>query len=164
MSFLTRQDRTLKFAGPDWTRTYIFKTFYLGPNRETKKNLENFFENNFWKTNFEIKILKKKIWIFFSIFKSSVREGNRPVEPYYPCEHFVCALLHFSGMLSSSSKNGHPFISNLLFRPKIQQTKMLVTCQRFGDLFLFGLVWQYSTNQNQHNKGAFTNYVCTWGG
>ena len=24
---------------------------------------------------------------------------------------------------------------------KIQQTKMLVTCQRFGDLFLFGLVW-----------------------
>ena len=27
---------------------------------------------------------------------------------------------------------------------KIQQTKMLVTCQRFGDLFLFGLVWQYT--------------------
>ena len=24
--------------------------------------------------------------------------------------------------------------------PKIQQTKMLVTCQRFGDWFLFGLV------------------------
>ena len=29
-------------------------------------------------------------------------------------------------------------------KPKIRQTKMLVTCQRFGDLFLFGLVWQYS--------------------
>ena len=28
---------------------------------------------------------------------------------------------------------------------KIQQTKMLVTCQRFGDLFLFGLVWQHSS-------------------
>ena len=27
---------------------------------------------------------------------------------------------------------------------KIQQTKMLVTCQRFCDLFLFALVWQYS--------------------
>ena len=27
---------------------------------------------------------------------------------------------------------------------KIQQTKVLVTCQRFGGLFLFGLVWQYS--------------------
>ena len=36
---------------------------------------------------------------------------------------------------------------------KIQQTKMLVTCQRFGDLFLFGLVWQYSKNQNQYDKG-----------
>ena len=32
---------------------------------------------------------------------------------------------------------------------------MLVTCQRFGDLFLFGLVWQYSTNKNQYNKGRF---------
>ena len=32
-------------------------------------------------------------------------------------------------------------------KPKIQQTKMLVTCQRFGDLFLFGLVWQYSSIQ-----------------
>ena len=36
---------------------------------------------------------------------------------------------------------------------KIQQIKMLVMCQRFGDLFLFGLVWQYSTNQNQYDKG-----------
>ena len=41
------------------------------------------------------------------------------------------------------------------FQAKIQQTKMLVTCQRFGDLFLFGLVWQYSTNQNQYNEGRF---------
>ena len=32
---------------------------------------------------------------------------------------------------------------------------MLVTCQWFGDLFLFGLVWQYSTNQNQYYKGRF---------
>ena len=40
-------------------------------------------------------------------------------------------------------------------RFRIQQIKMLVTCQRFGDLFLFGLVWQYSTNQNQYDKGMF---------
>ena len=39
--------------------------------------------------------------------------------------------------------------------PKIQQTKMLVTCQRFGDLFLFGLVWQYSSVQTKYNKGRF---------
>ena len=37
--------------------------------------------------------------------------------------------------------------ANLMRQPKIQQTKMLVTCQRFGDLFLFGLVWQYSSVQ-----------------
>ena len=39
--------------------------------------------------------------------------------------------------------------------PKIEQTKMLVTCQRFGDLFLFGLVWQYSSVQTKYNKGRF---------
>ena len=38
---------------------------------------------------------------------------------------------------------------------KIQQTKMLVTCQRFGDLFLFGLVWQYSSVQTKYKKGRF---------
>ena len=39
--------------------------------------------------------------------------------------------------------------------PKIQQTKILVTCQRLVDLFLSWLVWQYSTNQNQCNKSRF---------
>ena len=38
---------------------------------------------------------------------------------------------------------------------KIQQTMMLVTCQRFGNLFLFGLVWQYSSLQTKYNKGRF---------
>ena len=41
------------------------------------------------------------------------------------------------------------------FGPKIQQTKMLVTCQRFGDWFLFGLVWQYSSYYKTYNKGRF---------
>ena len=40
-------------------------------------------------------------------------------------------------------------------KQKILQTKMLVTCQRFADMFLSGLVWQYSTNQNQYNKDTF---------
>ena len=42
-----------------------------------------------------------------------------------------------------------------LLGTKIQQTKMLVRCQRFGDLFLFGLVWQYSSNHKTYNKGRF---------
>ena len=39
--------------------------------------------------------------------------------------------------------------------PKIQQTKMLVTCQMFGDLFLFALVWQYSSVQTKYDKDRF---------
>ena len=47
------------------------------------------------------------------------------------------------------------FSTNSYVRTKIQQTKMLVTGQRFGDLFLFGLVWQYSSVQTKYNKGRF---------
>ena len=32
---------------------------------------------------------------------------------------------------------------------------MLVTCQRFGDLFLFGLVWQYSLVQTKYNSHGY---------
>ena len=45
---------------------------------------------------------------------------------------------------------------------KIQQTKMHATCHRFGDLFLFGLIWQYSSNHKTYNKGRFkvlANYL-----
>ena len=51
---------------------------------------------------------------------------------------------------SESSEKGPP-------KPKIQQTKMLVTCQMFWfwNLFLFGLVWRWSTDQNQYNKNRF---------
>ena len=45
-----------------------------------------------------------------------------------------------------------PHHNNVGPLPKIQQTKMLVTCQRFGDWFLFGLVWPYSSNQKNIMK------------
>ena len=45
--------------------------------------------------------------------------------------------------------------------PKIQQTKMLVTCQKFGDLFLFGLVWQYSTIQKNIVKVGSKSWILT---
>ena len=38
---------------------------------------------------------------------------------------------------------------------KVQQTKMLVMRQSFGDLFLFGRVWQYSSVQTKYNKDRF---------
>ena len=46
--------------------------------------------------------------------------------------------------------------------PKIQQTKMLVTCQRLGDFFLFGLVWQYSSVQIRYNKGRVKVMATYW--
>ena len=45
--------------------------------------------------------------------------------------------------------------------PKIQQTKMLVTCQRFGDWFLFGLVWPYSSNQKNIMKVGSKSLLLT---
>jgi len=38
---------------------------------------------------------------------------------------------------------------------------MLVMCQRFGDLFLFGQVWQYSTNQTNIIKVGSKSWLLT---
>ena len=38
---------------------------------------------------------------------------------------------------------------------------LLITCQRFDDLFLFGMVWQYSTNLNQYGKVQSYGYLLT---
>jgi hypothetical protein len=46
------------------------------------------------------------------------------------------------------------FDQNVISNTKIQETKkVLVMCQRVGDLFLFGLVWQYSSVQTKYNNG-----------
>ena len=47
------------------------------------------------------------------------------------------------------------------FCAKIQQTKMLVTCQKFGDWFLFGLVWPYSSNQKNIIKVGSKSLLLT---
>ena len=46
-------------------------------------------------------------------------------------------------------------------QPKIQQTKMLVTCQRFGDWFLFALVGPYSSNQKNIMKVGSKSLLLT---
>ena len=54
--------------------------------------------------------------------------------------------------------------SKIKFNPLINKTNFnwlsqlliaLAMCQRFGDLFLFELVWQYSSVQTKYNKGRF---------
>ena len=57
------------------------------------------------------------------------------------------------------AKSALSFIISL--QPKIQQTKMLVTCQRFGDWFLFGLVWPYSSNQKNIIKVGSKSLLLT---
>ena len=46
-------------------------------------------------------------------------------------------------------------------QPKIQQTKMLVRCQRFGDWFFLGLVWQYSSIQKNIIKVGAKSLMLT---
>ena len=60
-----------------------------------------------------------------------------------------------SGFSLLCKKSGLTISAKVLLAAKIQQTKMLATCQRFGDLFLFGLVWQYSSVQTKYDKGRF---------
>ena len=60
-------------------------------------------------------------------------------------------MLFHSNEPHNQTDTESPFVIAGLFPcllSKIQQTKMLVTCQRFGDIFLFEMVWQYSANQN----------------
>ena len=57
-----------------------------------------------------------------------------------------------------------PLSSEQLIRShwaKIQQTKMLVTYQRFGDWFLFGIVWPYSSDQKNIMKVGSKSLLLT---
>ena len=38
---------------------------------------------------------------------------------------------------------------------------LLLTCQRFCDLFLFGMVWQCSLVQTKNNEGMFKVMACS---
>ena len=65
---------------------------------------------------------------------------------------FMVFPFHFQNFWYSrraKSTTVQPFGERCCFQfwPKIQQTKILVTCQSFDVLFLFGLVWQYSSIQ-----------------
>ena len=63
--------------------------------------------------------------------------------------------LKFIVINSGLHRAGSTWATYIVLLSKIQQTKMLVTCQRFGDLFLFGLIWQYYSNHKTYNKGRF---------
>ena len=58
---------------------------------------------------------------------------------------------HGAQWLNFTREGVRRFMCHGCLHSKIQQTKMLVTCQRF----LFGLVWQYSSHHKTYNKGRF---------
>ena len=74
------------------------------------------------------------------------RRLGRP--SYLKLANINLALLH-------SADSCHLFLRKNQPQTKIKQTEMIVRCQRFGNLFLFGLVWQYSLVQTTCNKGRF---------
>ncbi len=46
-------------------------------------------------------------------------------------------------------------VNNCILQSKNTAEKDAFMCQMFGDLFLFGLVWQYSSVQTKYDKGRF---------
>ena len=103
---------------------------------------------------------------FLSTFKVCLRD----FDPYHKKTNgdvdyeFMFFSLHYKG-------TKHKFLEYILglhfcvefceLSPKIQQTKMLVTCQRFGDWFLIGLVWPYFSNQKNIMKVGSRSLLLT---
>ena len=76
--------------------------------------------------------------------------SSRNTDP--PCT--MASSIRYCPKLQKSFYHKIPYVQT-----QIQQTKMLVTCQRFGDLFLFGLIWQSSSNHKTYDKGRFKAIV-----
>ena len=77
--------------------------------------------------------------------------------------YFLDVIVEFLPLLSSSGSNRILILKtgSDTDKTKIQQTKMLVTCQRFGDWFLFGPVWPYSSNQKNIIKEGSKSLLLT---
>ena len=62
----------------------------------------------------------------------------------------LTTIMYYSGLLVLLLQTNSPTAAVL---PKIQQTMILVTYQRFDDLLLFGLIWEYSSVQTKYDRG-----------
>ena len=86
---------------------------------------------------FPYQMSKKKIricqWIYFALSNFDIIE-----------EMTSGFLTNECNVIAIAKESVSFYLPSWVLCTKIQQTKMLVTCQRFGDLLLFGLVWQYS--------------------
>ena len=82
-----------------------------------------------------------------SAAKTYLRNLPEPLMTFKMHTSFIAAASKFLTMKGSWFKSSLVYLQS-----KIQQTKMLVTCQSFGDLFLFGLVWQQTTEEDEPPK------------
>ena len=67
----------------------------------------------------------------------------------------VLILVTIQEDLTATNLDPVPAIIMVSQRQKHSRLRCLLLVKGFCDLFLFGLVWQCSTNQNQYDKGRF---------
>ena len=93
---------------------------------------------------------------------SSLLNGASVMKKYENLERLNVVLPHYNSSIVVGMKLLPPTLTIWLM---IQRKIYLVRYQRFGDLFLFGLVWQYPKNQNQYDKGrlkVMATYLQHW--
>ena len=125
-------------------RVLILMWFMKFHESQQKKNSVYKLRYLCYLTNFPLLYSRKKGWTAnlsyeFQNQACYLKENSKESVEEQHCEQ-MCEKQEFVSLL-----------------PKIQQTKMLVTCQtqRFVDLFLFGLGWQYFSVQTKYNKSRF---------
>ena len=110
----------------------------------------------------ELQIFDKKLFRCWLFWKSLIISTNfqlnvgfcllkAPSKIFFIGRVFPFSQWTFWGHYLDQKEPNNRIIKNAF----AQKYSRLITCQRFGDFFFFGLVWQYSTNQNQYNKGRF---------
>ena len=75
--------------------------------------------------------------------------------PLYLAESTTASIVKAHVTVVQDAVTREIYFTNFYILTKIQQTKMLVACKRFGDLFFFGLICQYSSNHKTYDKGRF---------
>ena len=153
----------------------VIIAWYLMNNLRKPKCFIFFITDHMSTTNFEFWI-RQFISCFFSKYAKNVSFKNW----FFYWQKTSCSPLKIKKSIFEKKiqlqTEFHPIVYYLLTyligknltnhhassQQKIQQTKMLFTCYRFGEFFLFGLVWQYSTNKNKYNKGRFKVMPATY--
>ena len=117
---------------------------------KVKKNSENWQCGTSEKLNFNTVFVSLPLYGKF-IFGNLILDWSTSNNIEHQCTVVTTYILDIKGHPTHHIR----IVKNKRKHTEIQQTKMLVTCQRFGDLFLFWQFRQYSSNHKTYNKGRF---------